>query len=151
MFHPAHRKYLEVDDQWVDLTNVDRERFVDFDKATPVELLLKPGETLYIPRKWPHFALGLDATVSLTLNFLPRCHRQAVMLLLIRYMTRRGACEDILGRQLRASDNLMKFCCHGGRIDLSAVDKILGADQVAALRKACQDDESSIGDGIADS
>jgi histone arginine demethylase JMJD6 len=34
----------------------------------------------------------------------------------IAYANRREACEFILGRGLKASDNVMKFCVHGGAV-----------------------------------
>lgn len=54
-------------------------RFPEYMSTTPVEVDLGPGETIYIPRKWPHCVLSLTDTVSLTVNFLPRCHRKEVL------------------------------------------------------------------------
>lgn len=44
-----------------------------------MEVTLEAGETIYIPRKWPHCVLSLTDTVSLTVNFLPKCHRREVL------------------------------------------------------------------------
>eukprot|EP00854_Cymbomonas_tetramitiformis_P021110 gene21110-25347_t len=137
LYHPSHRKYLQsdVDNKWVNHEAPDREKFPDFDKAIPVEAILKAGEMIYIPRKWPHAAVALDNTVSLTSNFLAECNRKNVMQLLVKYMSRRQKCEKILGRALRGGDNLMKFCCHGGRIPIEAAKAIMGAAFKLLLNK----------------
>ena len=36
------------------------------------------------------------------------------------------ACEFLLGRGLRASDNIMKFCVHGGELNKSLAASIMG-------------------------
>jgi histone arginine demethylase JMJD6 len=76
---------------------------------------------LYIPRKWPHAAVALEPSLSLSANFLAKCNKRAVLPTLMKYMERRAMCENILKRPLRGSDNLMKFCCHGGRVPVDAV------------------------------
>mmetsp|Transcript_1925 Transcript_1925/g.3574 ORF Transcript_1925/g.3574 Transcript_1925/m.3574 type:complete len:344 (-) Transcript_1925:328-1359(-) len=126
VFHPSHRKYLEVGDEWADVNHPDLVKFPRFNKATPVEFVLEAGEMLYIPRKWPHAAIALEPSLSLSANFLSQCNKRNVMPTLVKYLERRGNCEKILQRPLRGSDNLMKFCCHGGRIPVEAARAIMG-------------------------
>ena len=68
---------------------------------------------------------ALDDGVSLTSNFLSRPACKHVLPQLHAYVQRRSVCETILGRQLRACDNLMKFCCHGGDIPLHIAKQLL--------------------------
>lgn len=75
LFHPAQRKYIEDGQGFVDLRSPDLERFPDLAKATPVEFVLGPGEIAYIPRKWPHFAVALEPSVSVSLNAHSRAPR----------------------------------------------------------------------------
>lgn len=44
---------------------------------------------------------------------------------LAKYIQRREACEGILGRRLRSDNNLMKFCCHGGRVPIEIAKKFM--------------------------
>lgn len=60
-------------------------------------------------------------------NFLPRCHFKKVLKPLTEYLRRRTMCERILRRPLQASNNLMKFCCHGGKLPLNLAMKMLAA------------------------
>ena len=70
-------------------------------------------------------AEALEAGVSLTSNFLSTQAQTRVLPLLQAYVQRRSACEQILGRRLRASDNLMKFCCHGGQLPSQTAHSLL--------------------------
>ena len=45
------------------------------------------------------------------------------------------ACEFILGRCLRASDNVMKFCVHGGELNKSLAASIMGLTTDALSKK----------------
>jgi [protein]-arginine 3-hydroxylase / protease len=49
----------------VDVESPDFERFPRFRDATPVELELAPGEVLFIPVRWWHYARALEQTISL--------------------------------------------------------------------------------------
>jgi hypothetical protein len=118
LYHPAHRKYLEVGDNvWPDLLRPpDVNKFPEQSKAVPAQTLLRAGEIIYIPRKWPHHAVAQSASISLTLNFAPTAVKTAVMQHVVPYAKNRGRCQMLLGRNLRAADNLMQLCIHGGTI-----------------------------------
>ena len=148
LFHPAHRKYLEREGEqghleFVDLANPDREKFPDFDKAIPIETVLQPGETIYLPRKWPHFVEGLDDSISLTVNFMCPWSKPYVLPKLKKYAERRAMCEKLIGRTLLANDNLMKFCVHGGEIPMELANKILAA---AGAAQDGDKDKENLGD-----
>jgi [protein]-arginine 3-hydroxylase / protease len=49
----------------VDVESPDYDRFPRFRKARPLELELEPGEVLFIPVRWWHYARALDDTISL--------------------------------------------------------------------------------------
>lgn len=49
----------------VDVEAPDYERFPLFKQATPLEVLLAPGEILFIPVRWWHYARALEPTISL--------------------------------------------------------------------------------------
>lgn len=70
--------------------------------------------------------MALTHTVSLTVNFLASANRRNVVERCVAYANRRSACEFVLGRQLKASDNVMKFCVHGGDINKTMAASILG-------------------------
>jgi histone arginine demethylase JMJD6 len=118
LFHPAHRKYIEAShNEFPDLLRPpNAARFPQQSLAVPAQVLLGPGEILYIPRKWPHHAVAQTASISLTLNFAPAAAKAAVMEKVIPYARNRGRCQMLLGRTLRARDNLMQLCIHGGQI-----------------------------------
>ena len=66
MYHPAHAKHIfDEDTNAADLHDPDL--VVQLPPRRPARVRPAPGETVYIPRGWPHYA-GLDATVSLTVN-----------------------------------------------------------------------------------
>ena len=49
----------------VDVESPDYERFPLFKNATPLEVTLTPGEILFIPVRWWHYARAIDPTISL--------------------------------------------------------------------------------------
>ncbi|EKX40969.1 hypothetical protein GUITHDRAFT_153966 [Guillardia theta CCMP2712] len=118
LYHPAHRKYIEREEnEWVDLLKPpNSHKFPDQSKAVPAQTILKAGEIIYIPRKWPHHALALSESISLTLNFAPLCVRKSILKHVVPYTRNRARCQMVLGRRLKASDNLMQLCIHGGTI-----------------------------------
>lgn len=58
--HLGHVNYSPVDVEAPDL-----QRFPRFRKATPIEVQLAPGEILFIPVRWWHYARALERTISL--------------------------------------------------------------------------------------
>ena len=117
----------ELESEFVDPWRPDLIKFPNFKKAQAIEALLEKGDVLYIPRRWPHHSIGLSRSVSLTENFFSKTNKQVVIPLWESYVRRKIKCEKILGRTLRASDNLLKFCVHGGKLPASLVLKILNA------------------------
>jgi len=76
LYHPAHRKFLEVGDNvWPDLLKGHNpDKFPQQSMAVPAQTLLKAGEIIYIPRKWPHHAVAQVAcfcSVPYTLHPIP--------------------------------------------------------------------------------
>ena len=138
MYHPAHLEHVhdEASGEYVDLHAPDLSKFPRFRDAIPIEFVLEEGETVYIPRKWPHYAVALDATASLTVNFCSAANRRRVVEKCVAYANRRDACEHMLGRSLRASDNVMKFCVHGGELNRALAASILGLTPEAFEAKA---------------
>jgi lysine-specific demethylase 8 len=49
----------------VDVEAPDFDRFPLFKQATPLEVLLEPGEILFIPVRWWHFVRAFEPTISL--------------------------------------------------------------------------------------
>ena len=49
----------------VDVEAPDFERFPRFREATPLEIELAPGEVLFIPVRWWHYARALEQTISM--------------------------------------------------------------------------------------
>ena len=128
LYHPAHRKYLEVGDNvWPDLLSPPNvKKFPEQCNAVPAQTLLKAGEIIYIPRKWPHHAVAQSPSISLTLNFAPTVVKTAVMQHVVPYAKNRGRCQMLLGRNLRAADNLMQLCIHGGTIKYADFKNAMG-------------------------
>mmetsp|Transcript_19806 Transcript_19806/g.48624 ORF Transcript_19806/g.48624 Transcript_19806/m.48624 type:complete len:358 (+) Transcript_19806:50-1123(+) len=131
LFHPAHRKHIEVsENEWPDLLSPpDAARFPDQHKAVPAQTLLRAGEVLYIPRKWPHHAVAQSNSISLTLNFAPVCTKDNVLKHLVPYAKNRGRCQLLLQRPLRARDNLMQLCIHGGTIKYADIAQLTGGSK----------------------
>ena len=44
----------------VDYTNPDLEHFPDFAKANANEVIMQPGDVLYLPTNWFHYIVSLD-------------------------------------------------------------------------------------------
>ena len=55
---PAHAKHIfdEESNAFADLHDPDLVKFPNFHRAVPLEFDLRAGETVYIPRGWPHYA-----------------------------------------------------------------------------------------------
>ena len=146
LFHPGHRHLVEDEQGFMDVDAPDDARFPRWREAPRVEAEVGPGDVIYIPRRWPHHVRSLDDTLSLTVNFCARCNAAAVLEHAVRYAARRGACEALLGRPLRAADNLLKFCTHGGEVNLRQAAAVMGvplerlAELLAARRQGSTDD-----------
>jgi lysine-specific demethylase 8 len=76
LFSPADKPYLYItpkdersDPSPVNLFEPDYERFPHFGRATPIEFILEPGDTLYLPAGWSHQIESLDVTVSVNFFF----------------------------------------------------------------------------------
>ena len=76
LFSPADQQYLyspSVGDTGnpgtVNLFEPDDEQFPNFRRATPMEFILEPGDTLYQPAGWSHQVESLDVTISVNFFF----------------------------------------------------------------------------------
>lgn len=76
IFSPKDNKYLypgqEVGAKHiseVDLRNVDNNRFPLFNKATPYECILEPGDVLFLPSGWWHEVHTMEASISINYWF----------------------------------------------------------------------------------
>jgi lysine-specific demethylase 8 len=76
LFSPADKPYLYSPSEGgtrppstVNLFEPDYERFPHFGRATPIEFILEPGDTLYLPTGWSHQIESLDVTVSVNFFF----------------------------------------------------------------------------------
>ena len=57
----------------------DLQRFPLFRNAKPVECTIGPGDLIFVPGGWAHEVTSLDATISITHNFMgPGCLTQSV-------------------------------------------------------------------------
>ncbi|MGE0711959.1 MAG: cupin-like domain-containing protein [Planctomycetota bacterium] len=63
----------------VDLRDPDLERFPDLARVTPLEVVLEPGDALFLPLAWWHWVEGLSVSISLSFtNFaLPNSYPRA--------------------------------------------------------------------------
>lgn len=52
----------------VDLRNIDAEKYPLAKNTTPIELVLNPGDTLFIPVGWWHQVESLDISISITMT-----------------------------------------------------------------------------------
>lgn len=55
----------------VDINNPDLARYPDYKNARPLECVLEPGDTLYIPLGWMHFVETMDFSISVSNWWLP--------------------------------------------------------------------------------
>ena len=79
LYKPAHLKHLyDAAGQPADVRTPDRTRYPTFDHATPYEVVLGPGDLLFVPAGWAHQVECVDDSISLTHNFLPKQNFNAV-------------------------------------------------------------------------
>jgi ribosomal protein L16 Arg81 hydroxylase len=76
LFSPSDKPYLYSSSEDgtdkhvpVNLFKPDNEQFPDFVRATPIEFILEPGDTLYLPADWSHHIESLDVTLSVNYFF----------------------------------------------------------------------------------
>ena len=74
LFPPDQRPLLY--DYQVQPCQADLEKFPLFRKASPLECTIGPGDVIFVPSGWAHEVISLDATISITHNYLgPGCFR----------------------------------------------------------------------------
>jgi hypothetical protein len=57
----------------------DLEKFPLFAKSRPVECTIGPGDIIFVPSGWPHEVTSLDATISITHNYMgPGCFKSSL-------------------------------------------------------------------------
>ena len=55
----------------VDLDNVDRAKFPQFENVTVIDVTIGPGDLLFLPVGWWHYVRGLDISITMTFtNFV---------------------------------------------------------------------------------
>lgn len=75
LFSPSDKEYLctssegDTQNPVVNPFEPDYERFPHFRRATPIEFIMEPGDTLYQPAGWFHQIESLDVTVSVNFFF----------------------------------------------------------------------------------
>ncbi len=91
LFSPDQRGLLY--DYQVQPCKPDLDKFPLYRQAKPLECVIGPGDTIFVPSGWSHEVVSLDATISITHNYLgPGCFRpgltHCVREKLIRRLTR---------------------------------------------------------------
>ena len=77
LFPPDQKELLY--DCTVQPQNPDFARFPLFRKAKPVECTIGPGDLIFVPGGWAHEVISLDATISITHNYMgPGCFTQSL-------------------------------------------------------------------------
>ena len=72
LFSPDQRQFLY--DCNAQLRDPDDERFPLLKKSKPVECTIGPGDLIFVPGGWAHEVVSLDATLSITHNYMgPGC------------------------------------------------------------------------------
>lgn len=51
----------------LDVTNPDLKAHPDFGKAKEADVILGPGDVIYIPKKWWHYVESLDTSLSISM------------------------------------------------------------------------------------
>lgn len=79
LYKPAHLQHLyDAAGHPADVREPDRLNHPTFDLATPYEVVLQPGDVLFVPAGWAHQVECVDDSISLTHNFLPKQNFAAV-------------------------------------------------------------------------
>jgi ribosomal protein L16 Arg81 hydroxylase len=78
LFSPDQRHLLY--DYKVQPHKPDLERFPLFNKARALECVINPGDIIFVPGGWAHEVISLDATLSLTHNYMgPGCFKPSLI------------------------------------------------------------------------
>jgi dTDP-4-dehydrorhamnose 3,5-epimerase-like enzyme len=79
LYKPEHLEHIyDCTGKAADVREPDREKYPTFDRATPYEVVLEPGDLLFVPAGWAHQVECVDDSISLTHNFLPKQNFSAV-------------------------------------------------------------------------
>ena len=77
LFPPDQRPLLY--DYQVRPFQPDLEKFPLYRNARPFECIIGPGDLIFVPSGWAHEVISLDATISITHNYMgPGCFRPAL-------------------------------------------------------------------------
>jgi hypothetical protein len=77
LFSPDQQRWLY--DCSVQPQNPDFKRFPLFRKTKPIECTIGPGDLIFVPGGWAHEVVSLDATISITHNYMgPGCFTQSL-------------------------------------------------------------------------
>jgi hypothetical protein len=77
LFSPDEKKFLY--DYNVQPHNPDLKKFPLFLNTKPLECIIGPGDLIFVPSGWAHEVISLDATISITHNYMaPGCFGSAL-------------------------------------------------------------------------
>src|SRR5437016_651672 len=77
LFPPDQREFLY--DYQVQPCQPDLEKFPLFSNTRPLECTIGPGDVIFVPSGWSHEVISLDATISITHNYLgPGCFKSGL-------------------------------------------------------------------------
>ena len=82
LYAPSDAGYLY--DGRVNPLMPDLNQFPLYRKASPIELVLEPGEVLFIPTGWMHYVIALEKSITLTFNFVDASNFASHMLAIAR-------------------------------------------------------------------
>ncbi|MBM7494187.1 hypothetical protein JOD64_005409 [Micromonospora luteifusca] len=103
LFRPDSLSLLSRDGKRNDLVDLDQPDASAFphwrNAAVELDVVLEPGDCIYIPAGWPHAAIALTDSVSLTWNFVHEVHDADFS----RYLSSGGA-DDVTVRYFTAAD-----------------------------------------------
>lgn len=76
LFSPKQGKYMYPSNKYdrggktssVDFWNIDHNKFPEFNKAKCIEIILHPGQMLYIPKYWWHCIENITTSISISIR-----------------------------------------------------------------------------------